>query len=227
MRQIAAGTRLAGFLDSLLQLAVFVAVAYVQATHARWIHFNAWASCYSLGQLQLPNLNMDTPLSLSLTLSIALSIFNMGLYGLASSQTKTHFASTSFLTVVMSGDRYLDIILKRHGAASFARLFGLRQQLDLGTVIVEERRKVDNDDTDEAVETVLTQCSMSFLAPLDVYHISLQDIIPCDSYVLRGKSLIDESNMTGESMPDRKTFGSLLMSGTLNLSAKLVAVVLK
>ncbi|KAJ9603433.1 hypothetical protein H2200_012211 [Cladophialophora chaetospira] len=226
-RYIAEGTHLAGALDPMLQLSALVVAVSVQATHGRWIHHNAWSSCYARGRFQLPNLTMDTLLSLSLALSVSLSLFNIGLHGLAGPQTKTYFSTASFLTVVISGGRYLDVTLKRQGAASFARLFGLQQELDLGTVIVEQKVRVDQEEVNKPIETVLTQCPMNLLTPLDVYHIPAGVVIPCDSYVLRGQSLIDEANMTGESRPVRKSVGDLLMSGTRNISASVVAVVLK
>jgi heavy metal translocating P-type ATPase len=201
---------------------------YVQGTHARWIHRNAWASCYSRRRLQMPNLNMDSLLSLSLSLSIILSFFNIALDGPANSQTKTYFATASFLTVVISGGRYLDVTLKRQGATSFTRLYGLQREIEMGTVMVEGTLRRNGDEAEADIcEAVLTPCPSSLLAPLDTYHIPPQSLIPCNSYIIRGSSLIDESNMTGESAPVRKSVGDMLMSGTRNLSAGVVAVVLK
>jgi Cu+-exporting ATPase len=50
-------------------------------------------------------------------------------------------------------------------------------------------------------------------------------IIPCDCYVLEGRTVVDESTMTGESFPTTKVVGDFLLSGTKNLSSRVVAVV--
>lgn len=50
-------------------------------------------------------------------------------------------------------------------------------------------------------------------------------IIPVDCFVLEGNTVVDEATMTGESFPASKTVGSFLMSGTQNISSRIVAVV--
>lgn len=50
-------------------------------------------------------------------------------------------------------------------------------------------------------------------------------IIPVDCFVLEGHTVVDEATMTGESFPATKTVGSFLMSGTQNISSRIVAVV--
>ncbi|KIX09905.1 uncharacterized protein Z518_00986 [Rhinocladiella mackenziei CBS 650.93] len=247
VRKMNINTAIAPILDPIALLFALVIACYDQLFHARWIHRNAWAACYSKRGLQLPTLSMDTLLSLSLLLSIVLSLFNIALYGLLDPQRKTYFLSTSFLTVVISGGRYLDVTLKRQGAAGFGRLLGLQMDMEWGTFLVEGRIRKNGDDAevDGSVESGLvsdlppaasrsnllepqtTSIPASLLAPIDVYRIPPQSLIPCDSYVIRGASLVDESNMTGESIACRKSVGDFLMSGTRNLSDGLVAVVLK
>lgn len=46
-----------------------------------------------------------------------------------------------------------------------------------------------------------------------------------DCFVLEGHTVVDEATMTGESFPVTKTVGSFLMSGTRNISSRIVAVV--
>jgi Cd2+/Zn2+-exporting ATPase len=46
------------------------------------------------------------------------------------------------------------------------------------------------------------------------------ELIPIDAEVVSGKSSIDESNVTGESMPVEKTDGAVVWAGTMNLSGK-------
>ncbi|OQV05140.1 hypothetical protein CLAIMM_09926 [Cladophialophora immunda] len=226
-RKVFVTTQLKSALDPTLCLLILAVGCYVQLSHARWIHQNAWASCFSRQRVRLPSLSMDTLLSLSLLLSIFLSFFNIALHGLSDVQTRTYFSSASFLAVVISGGRYLDVTLRRQGAAGLARLFRLQHEVELETVMMEGRLQDCDNRPDDGSEVILTPIPTNLLAPLDTYHIFPQSLIPCDSYVVRGASLVDEASMTGESLPCRKAVGDFLMSGTRNLSTELVAVVLK
>lgn len=58
----------------------------------------------------------------------------------------------------------------------------------------------------------------SLLRKGDDIVIRPQTNIPCDCFVLKGASLINESTITGESMPVVKTTGDFLFAGTRNLS---------
>ena len=62
----------------------------------------------------------------------------------------------------------------------------------------------------------------------DILHLKEGDQIPCDSYVLSGKITVDESILTGESLPIEKIAGAQVMSGSYVLSGsafvKVVAV---
>lgn len=60
----------------------------------------------------------------------------------------------------------------------------------------------------------------------DILHLKEGDQIPCDSFVLSGEALIDESILTGESMPIKKIAGSSLMSGSYLLSGSLFVKVM-
>ncbi|RVX66186.1 hypothetical protein B0A52_10078 [Exophiala mesophila] len=229
-RCIPSNSELGTTLISLLHLITLVIACYLQTRYAKWIHRNAWATCFNKTRLRLPTLSMDTLLSLSLLLSIALSFFNITLHGLSPQHAKTYFSSASFLTVVVSGGRYLDVTLKRQGTAGFSRLFGMQREMELGMVMVEgswNRAQDSKIAENRASELGLTPLPTTLLAPLDTYHVPAQSLIPCDSYVVRGLTIVDESSMTGESVPVRKTVGDFLTSGTRNLSNGVVAVVLK
>ncbi|OAP61269.1 hypothetical protein AYL99_03470 [Fonsecaea erecta] len=227
MRKVSITTKLGSILDPYLRFLNLAIGCYIQLSHADWIHRNAWARCFSRRRIQLPSLSMDTLLSLSILLSIFLSFFNIALHGLCDVRTRTYFSSASFLAAVISGGRYLDVSLRRQGAAGLARLFRLQHEVESETVMVEGRLEERDDRSIKDDAAILTPVPTTLLAPLDIYHVAPHSLIPCDSYVVRGFSLVDEASMTGESLPARKTVGDFLMSGTRNLSAGLVAIVLK
>ena len=184
---------------------------WVQLVEASWIHERAWSKGWS------SPLTMDTLISLSLTCGLALSCFNVCLHGTATANQ--YFSSGSLLTLVVIGGRYLDTLFRRQTNTSLAGLHRLQSQM---TMVQMRNRKSEDKEQPEMgprrVPAVLLQ-------PRDEIMIEPGSIIPCDSYVLEGTSIIDQSTMTGESVPVTKNAGDFLMSGTSNLSNEMVAIV--
>jgi heavy metal translocating P-type ATPase len=56
--------------------------------------------------------------------------------------------------------------------------------------------------------------SARFLQPGDTFRVSAGEIISADGHIVDGKGRLDESNITGESLPREKGRGDLLLSGT-------------
>lgn len=71
------------------------------------------------------------------------------------------------------------------------------------------------------------QVDISHLAIGDIIHIKPGQQIPADSEVTSGSSAVDESMLTGESVPVDKTEGDALTGGTLNKNGFLKAKVAK
>jgi Cu+-exporting ATPase len=109
---------------------------------------------------------------------------------------------------VITTGRYLDMLLKKRSVANFTSLYRLRSEAALVNV-----RKHGG----YVPAALLRMQEEIFLEP--------GSIIPCDSYVLEGLSTVDESTMTGESVPAPKSVGDTLIAGTRNLSASMIAVV--
>jgi len=59
---------------------------------------------------------------------------------------------------------------------------------------------------------------VDLVQPHDVVRVSSNMLIPTDGVVLRGSTQVDESALTGESLPVNKTPGSPLTAGTRNLT---------
>ena len=64
--------------------------------------------------------------------------------------------------------------------------------------------------------------SIDFVVPGDEIMIKSGEIIPVDGIVLSGDSMIDESSITGESLPVEKTTGGLVVYGTENTTSVLI-----
>jgi Cu+-exporting ATPase len=182
---------------------------WIQIFDAKVVHSSAWQ-----GRLTL-SLTMDTLVSLSLALGIALSLFNVGLFGLGTS--RVYWSSISFLTTVVIGGRLLDLILQKQSSSTFAKLY----ELQMKAMVVKIRKRNDEGQVNEQyIDTAALQ-------PGDEIEIGLGSLVPCDCYVLEGRSLVDQSTLTGESVPVSKGPGDFLMSGTVNHSSQVVAVVYK
>lgn len=60
------------------------------------------------------------------------------------------------------------------------------------------------------------------LEPGDSVRVPPHSAIPCDGVVLEGESAVDQSAMTGESVPVEKAAGDILLAGTLNQGGTLL-----
>lgn len=60
----------------------------------------------------------------------------------------------------------------------------------------------------------------------DILHLKEGDQVPCDSFILSGDVTVDESILTGESLPIKKVAGAGLMSGSYILSGSVFAKVI-
>jgi Cu+-exporting ATPase len=61
----------------------------------------------------------------------------------------------------------------------------------------------------------------------DILKINPGGRIPCDGVLFKGPSFIDESMLTGETIPVSKTLGSDVMAGTVNLTCQILIKVSK
>ena len=182
---------------------------WIQIFDAKIVYASVWR-----GRLAL-SLTMNTLVSLSLTLGIALSLFNVALFGLGT--LRVYWSSISFLTTVVIGGRLLDLILRKQSSATFAKLY----ELQMKSTMVKLRKRNDEGQANEKYTDVAA------LQPGDEIELSPGSLVPCDCYVLEGKSLVDQSTLTGESVPVSKGPGDFLMSGTVNQSSQVAAVVYK
>lgn len=188
--------------NGVLQLAAFFLALWVQVFDSRWIHKSAWTR----GRHGI--FTMDTLISLSLLLGMSLSVFNLCLKGLEYGQT--YFTSGSFLATIITAGRYLDTLLKKKNVTNFTALYKMQAEAALV--------KVRKDGA--YVPAALLRLHQEIV-------IEPGSIIPCDCYVIEGTSTVDQSIMTGEAVPVRKSTGDFLLAGTRNLSHSLIAIVYK
>jgi len=126
------------------------------------------------------------------------------------------------ITLILLG-RYIEAGAKRKASETISRLMQLNPR---------EARKL-NVSSDQAVSddrlhlAVRQMVPVSSLRPGDLLEVVPGEKIPVDGVVITGSSEADESMLTGESRPSRKSEGTLVFGGTLNLFGSLVFRVTK
>ncbi|KAF2711408.1 heavy metal translocatin [Pleomassaria siparia CBS 279.74] len=185
------------------QKLVLLCLAFrVQIWDAWSIHLRAWTG------KSRQTATMDTLLSISLLLGICLTTIQSPLQ--TSSDARYYVSSGSFLTVIILAGKYLEAILRKESNSNLAALYELQTETEIYWF---SQSKV-------AVPG-------SLLKKGDDILIQPQATIPCDCYILDGSSAINESNITGESLPVVKDVGDFLLAGTKNLSRQLRVIVCK
>ena len=82
----------------------------------------------------------------------------------------------------------------------------------LGTLQPDYVQLVSSDDSVTVIHADLTQAN-------DVLRVSANSLVPTDGIVIRGTTQVDESALTGESLPVDKAFEAPLTAGTRNLAS--------
>ena len=175
---------------------------------AGWPFFiRAWQS------LVTRNLNMFTLIAMgtgvayvySLAATFVPQIFPHAFRG-HSGVPASYFEAASVITVLVLMGQVLE--LRAREATSGA----IRALLDLAP---KTARRVKNDGNDEEVSLDTVQVG-------DRLRVRPGDKVPVDGVVLEGRSALDESMVTGESMPVTKEKDSRVIGGTINKSGSFV-----
>jgi len=161
---------------------------------AGWRYYRgAW------GALKARTANMDTLIVIGSTTAWAYSAFVVLFPTLAPSDEVYFDASAMILALILVG-KYLEEVAR--GRASDA----VRKLLDLQPVTARVVRE-DGSEEEVGVETIM---------PMDVLRVKPGEKVPLDGVLVEGASSIDESMVTGESIPVPKRVGDQLIGGTIN-----------
>lgn len=190
--------------------------AKVQIMDAWSIHLRAW---YHQGRRKL---SMDTLLSSSLLLGMGLGLLQLFLQRYK--HTLAYASSGSFLTIVILAGKYLEAVLKKESNRNLAALYELQADREMYELAESEVSSPSGKPQSHTHEEQIT-VSASMLRRGDDVLIHPHSAVPCDCYILEGSSAIDQSTITGETLPVVKSKGDLLLAGTKNLSNKIRVVV--
>lgn len=140
--------------------------------------------------------NMDVPISIGVILTVAMSLYETAIGG-----AHAYFDGAVMLLFFLLAGRFLDSLMRAKAEDSVAAL--LRRMPAEATVLVAhgtERRPI------------------SALTPGDRLLVAAGERIAVDGEVVKGSSEIDQSLVTGESLPVAVTAGGKVLAGTINLA---------
>ncbi|MBF0284936.1 MAG: heavy metal translocating P-type ATPase [Magnetococcales bacterium] len=164
--------------------------------YSGWVFFKgAWSG------LRVGRLTMDLPIALG-----ALVTYLHSVSVTLSGRGEVYFDSVAMFIFVLLTGRYLESAARRKAAGATERL--LRLAPVTATVL-----RDDQPITVPVQEVVVG----------DLFLVRPGERIPVDGEVISGQSGVDESLLTGESLPVSKGPGEVLAGGTLNLDGALTA----
>ncbi|HEU0010080.1 MAG TPA: cation-translocating P-type ATPase [Verrucomicrobiae bacterium] len=176
----------------------------------RWIAF-ALATVVLLGpgrhfyqgawrQLRIGSSNMDTLVALGSTTAYAFSAWVQ----LAGRAEHLYFTEAAAIITLISVGHWIEARVSARASSSLRALMNLAPALAL---------RLDPGGVERSAP-------VAELLPGDTVLLKPGDRIPTDGYVLEGTTAVDESMLTGESMPVEKGPGAQLFAGTLNQSGR-------
>ena len=145
--------------------------------------------------------NMNTLIALGTTVAYAYSAFITVFGGLVSGENPTYFDTSSTIIGIILIGRLMEAKAKGGASEAIRALIGLQPRT--------ARVSRDGEESDIAITDVV---------PGDVVIVRPGERIPVDGEVIAGATGVDESMLTGESLPVSKREGHTVFGGTINLS---------
>ncbi|HET6184907.1 MAG TPA: heavy metal translocating P-type ATPase [Acetobacteraceae bacterium] len=158
-----------------------------------------------LNMFSLIALGVGTAYLYSLVALFLPGIFPAGFRG-ADGTVATYFEAAAVITVLVLLGQVLELRAREQTGGAIRALLGLAPKTT---------HRIRADGTDEEITLERVQVG-------DRLRIRPGDGVPVDGTVLEGRSSVDESMVTGESMPVTKEAGAKLIGGTVNGTGALV-----
>ena len=174
---------------------------------AGWPFFRrGWASVVdrSLNMFSLIAMGTGTAYVYSLFATFAPNLFPVDFREMGT--VPVYFESAAVITVLVLLGQVLELRARAQTGGAIRALLKLAPKT---------ARRIKDGASDEDIALELVQAG-------DTLRVRPGDSIPVDGEVLEGKSVVDESMVTGESLPNAKMVGSKLIGGTLNGTGSMV-----
>jgi Cu2+-exporting ATPase len=153
---------------------------------------NAWAD------IKRRTVGMDVPVSLGISIAFLSSI-----WATLAQQGEVYFDSVVMFTFFLLIARYFELIARRHTSEATDAMVRLQPT-------VATRLSGDN------VESIV---AVADLAIGDILLVRPGENIPADGVVIDGQTSVDESLLTGESLPVDKGADSTVIGGSINIAS--------
>lgn len=175
----------------------FILTLPVQIVVGQSFYKNAWA------QVRAGQSSMDTLVALGSTAAFGLSVYGLLKPGAI---MHLHFSEAAAILTVISLGHHMEARLSEHAGDA------LRALLHLAPA---KASRIQDNGIEEDVPVRNIQCN-------DHIRIRPGDTVPLDGEIIEGESSINESMLTGESLPSEKTIGHFVYAGTMNQSGTLL-----
>ena len=175
---------------------------------AGWPFFQrAWASVVhrSLNMFSLIALGSGSAYLYSLVATFAPGLFPAGFRSMGGA-VAIYYEAAAVITVLVLLGQVLELRAREQTGGAIRELLNLAPK-------TAHRLKAGGDDEEVALELVQVG---------DRLRVRPGDAVPVDGELLEGKSAVDESMVTGESMPAAKQPGDKLIGGTVNGTGSLI-----
>lgn len=191
----------------------FVHLPWVQLLLTTPIQFGIGARFYraAWASLRAKAPSMDLLVAMGTTAAYLYSLYNGFLGG---DPTHLYFESSAVIITLILLGKYFEERAKNRTGAAIRSLMSLQAETAL---------RIDNSQSQQHYVEV----PIDAVVENDYLLVHPGKSIPVDGVVLSGHSTVDESMLTGESLPVDKGENDLLYSGTLNQSGALVMKALK
>src|SRR3954471_8303817 len=197
-----------GFVNPRLSNWIQFAFATPVVLWAGWSFFvRGWQSIVTR------NLNMFTLIAMGTGIAYLYSIVATiapGVFPAAfrdhSGAVATYFEAAAVITVLVLLGQVLELRAREQTSGAIRALIDLAPKT---------ARRVREDGSEEDV-------ALDAIAVGDILRVRPGDKVPVDGTVIEGRSALDESMVTGESMPVTKEAGAAVIGGTMNQSGALV-----
>jgi heavy metal translocating P-type ATPase len=131
-------------------------------------------------------------------------------------------AATAIIASVVLGQYWagIVIVLMLTGGEALEDFAHHRAQAELDSLLEHAPQKARVIRKDKTIEVPVSQLKVG-----DKVIINAGDLVPADAVILEGTASFDESSLTGESLPEIKSAGGSLLSGSINLDGSVRAKV--
>jgi len=146
--------------------------------------------------LQLRSINMDVPVAIALVLAYGASVINT-----LRAAGETYFDSVSMFIFLLTLARFVVMSVRHHNQSIADALVRMQPRV--------AHRIVDN---------VIKDVPVKQLAINDIVQVRAGETIPADGVVTHGLSSVDESLLTGESLPVTRDVGDAVLAGSVNVT---------